>query len=610
MTNIRQLQRLFVVMFVAIFFLGSLYANGSVTLSVFGARSEARDEQGNLIYEVDPDQKFKLLVVSSGSATVSARPSVGGVDSFKNVFTGQSSNMVSINGKVTNTMRYEYQLAAQDEGEFILGPAQTAHGASSTCVIKVRQRSSEEVGKEFDQDYKKGVPCQAKLLVDRETYFVGEPIQVTLQIYCWDNEVEIEAIQPHFDGFNAQEEPHTLTSVEIDGKPARVLQKKYLLTCLWAGEKKIKPLSLVYAVPTQIDEYDFPFSGFRGAMLFGPSRSFERTELRTNGLSITIKELPKSARNPDGLGKFSSLILSLDKNVVDLRSPINLTLKVVGRGNFGQVSAPRLRLPKTVRSFPGSTEGDLIKREDGSEEYEKRFTYIIQPLKAGIIKIPSQEFLYFDPEAQEYKTIISQETTVVVEGEQEPEEKNTPSDGLQNQQDKKTPEEPSKNVTSDVDEELYLNETVHQRARTWLSAVSIPWSWWYILATFIFFAGFFYHQLVAWFMWQRRNPKRALSIANKLLDSPMGQSSVKLFSIAIAFVRLRFFSDRIEHVSLEDVDQELERRGLLAARRSEFMNFLTMLAGLAFGSVKTDKSYYQLRDELKKWLAEINRLGE
>lgn len=609
MTNTRQLHRLFVVMFAAISFLGNVCANGSVTLSVFGARSEARNEQGNLIYEVDPDQKFKLLVVSSGSATVSGRPSVGGMDSFKNVFTGQSSNMVNINGRVTNTMRYEYQLAAQDEGEFILGPAQTSHGTSPTCVIKVRQRSAEEVGQEFDQDYKKGVPCQAKLLLDRETYFVGEPIQVTLQVYCWDHEVEIEAIQPHFDGFNVQEEQHTLTSIEIDGKPARVLQKKYTLTCLWAGEKKIKPLSLVYAVPTQIED-DFPFGGLRGVMLFGPSRSFERTELRTNGLCIVIKELPKSARNPDGLGKFSSLILSLDKNVVDLRSPINLTLKVVGVGNFCQVSAPRLRLPKTVRSFPGSTEGDLVKREDGSGEYEKRFTYIIQPVKAGIIKIPSQEFLYFDPEVQEYKTITSQETTVVVEGEQEPEEQKASSDTISHQQDKKTSEERGVKSSSETHEELFSNEVVHQRTKTWLHEHSIPLSLWYVLAGLLFLAGFFYHQLVAWFVWQRRNPKRALSIANKQLDSPSGKSSVKLFDVAIAFVRLRFFSDRIEHVSLEDVDQELERRALSATHRSEFMNFLTMLAGLAFGSAKTDKSYYLLRDELKKRLSEINRLGE
>lgn len=582
------------VFFLAMFFCGvqQIFA-GSVTISLAGARSEDRNAQGAAVYEVDPGQKFKVLVVSSGQETITSRPDVPGLSSFKTLSTSQSSNMVSINGRITNTIKFEYYLLGEDEGEAILGPVTTPHGTSAPCTIRVRQRSQQEAYKDFEKEYNNGAQCQVQLSVDKKTFYVGEHIPVTAQIYCWDSEVEVEGIQPHFEGFSFQEGASGSTEMELHGKKVRVLTKKYVLTSLWAGEKKIKPVSVQYIAPSE----DFDDFMFRSSMFFGPSKMVNRQEIQSNGLEIEIKNLPNSSRTSDGLGKFSSLLLSVDKNIVDVKSLINVSLKVVGRGNFSQVSAPRLKLPKSIRAFPGSTEGDLIKREDNSGDFEKKFTYVIQPLKPGTITIPAQEFFYFDPDDQQYRTLTSRELTIVVEGDEQaaPQESS-----VQEVETKKTVQTKVAPAPKEAVDE-WASE--HMVRRSW----AFNWHLWLVLAALLIGLGLAYERLMAWSARRRKNPKRALELALRSLANLKNKTPSALFEVAMEFLRLRFFGARQKHLSLEEIDQELECSGMKPDRRADFMQFLTLLAGLAFGSVKTQKNYDQLVTDLQKWLTELHQ---
>ena len=581
----------------------------SVTLSVIGARAEERDADGNLVCVVDPGQRIKVSVTSTGSGgTQGSKPVIQGIDAFQNVFVGQSSNLVSINGRVTNTMRVEYQLDCSDEGTFKLGPATTNNGSSNVCYIKVVQRTQQESDKDFEQDYKRGVSCQARLTVERDSYFLGEDIPVTLEIYCWDQHAEIEQIQPQFDGFSVKELPHTVTSAEIDERPVRIVQKKYILSSLWSGVKKIKPLMLVYNVPAHQMDDDFPFGMMQGAFLFGPSRSVRQMEARTNGLELTINPLPKGDRNPDGIGTFSALTLSLDKNFVAPRTPINLSLKVVGKGNFAQVSAPRLKLPKTLRSFPGTTESDVVKN-DATGESEKRFTYVVQPLKAGNIKIPAQDFLYFDPESASYKTITSREETIVVESDEEEaasEEKETLSRSKKGSEgvEKTVPEEqPSQKNNTPAAQAGVENRIPPQLVK----GFKIPWMLWYVLATLVTIFGFLYQDIISFFAWHRRNPKKALKLALHDLETVGKNEADQLFGIAIEYFSLKFFKGDRGSLPLESIELLLEERRFPRGKLVDFMKFLTSLAGIAFGSLRPDKHrLVELRVELSRWLTEID----
>lgn len=567
-----------------------------VTLTVIGARNQTQDEAGTTLYEVEPGQHFKIVVVSSGATNSSAKPVIEGLDQFQSLLVNQSANLMNINGRVSNTTKFEYQLECKDEGTFVLGPAKINNVASSACSIRVRQRTQQESDRDFEHDYKRGVACQARLVAEKDSFFLGEDITVSLDIYCWDPGVDIEAIQPQFDGFTVKEQPHTIATASIDDRDVRIIQKKYVLSTMWAGQKKIKPVSLLYTTPVGNMDDDFPFGMMQGAFLFGPTRSVQKAETRTNGLEFVVKELPKSDRNPDGIGLFSSLTLSLDKNAVAPRMPINLSLKVSGKSDLGHITAPRLRLPKGLRSFPGTTESEITKNP-ASGEFEKRFTYVIQPLKAGNFKIPPQEFLYFDSEAGQYKTLTSQETMIVVESDEQEEhvqEQASPSNMMPDKQVKQ----------ASVAEDSLAEQPIPERHQS----IKIPWALWYLLAACMLVLGFFYKHIQSWFAWHRRNPKKALRLAMHELEKPGKNEADQLFGVAIEYFSLRFFNGESAMLPLESVETVLERLNFPAIKRAEFMKFLTALAALAFTSSRCDvRKGLELREELKKWLTEIDR---
>lgn len=512
---------------------------GSVTLSIKGARAQEHTKDGTVVYEVDPQQKFKVLVVSSGQESLTTRPKVSGLESFKQLSTSQSSGMTSINGRVSNMIQFEHYVMGEEEGDYTLGPVSTAHGSCLPCIVRVRQRSQQEAYKDFQKEYRNGAVCQVQLSTDKKSYFVGEHIPVTVQIYCWDQEVEVESIQPYFEEFSVQDIPEESTEMELDGKKARVITKKYFLTSLWAGEKKIKPVSVQYVVPAE-DFDDFMFSN---TMFFGPTKMVNRQEIQSNGLEIELKNLPPSNKTSDGLGTFSSFILSVDKNIVDVKSLINVSLNVVGKGNFSQLSAPRLRLPKSMRVFPGITQGDLIKREDNSGDFEKKFTYVVQPLKPGKIIIPSQEFFYFDPKDQQYHALNSQELAIIVEGDEE----GAPQT-FQAAEPKKSAKKVEHPVSQGEEErsisvESWADESLSLRWR------GLNWYIWAILAIVLFTLGLMYERLVAWSDRRRKNPKRALGVALRSLAASNNKTYGVLFEVTMHFLNMRFFNLSEKHLA-------------------------------------------------------------
>jgi len=566
----------------------------SVSLAVVGVRDEEKDSNGNTVYLVEPGQRFKIMVSSSSSTGTAGKPEISGIDAFESVLSNQTSNLMNINGRVSGTTRFEYQLECKNEGTYTLGPAKIGNALSGTCTIRVRLRTKAEADKDFERDYERGVACQTRLILEKDSFFLGEDIPVTLDIYCWDQSVEVESIQPQFDGFSVKELPHTISNISIDGRPVRVVQKKYVLSTMWPGEKKIKPASVVYITPTHGMDDDFPFTMLHGGF-WGPTRSVQKSELRTNGLTFEVKELPKSDRNADGIGSFSSLTLSLDKNTVMPRTPVNLSLKLVGKSDLSQVTAPPLRLPKGLRSFAGTTESETTKNPT-SGDFERRFTYVIQPLKSGTFRIPQQEFLSFDPEKGEYKTLKSQETVIVVEGETVDE--STP---VKNQKSEKVDQiEP---VAENVEQNWMPDPASSVRVK----AFKIPWGLWSVLLVLIALLGLLYDRIRTWFVLYHRNPKRALALALKTLENPEKNQVHQLFGIAMDYFSLRFFKGDGAALPLDSIELVLEQINYPRGKRLEFMKFLTELAGIAFGAWR--KEAYrapQLREELKKWLSEID----
>jgi hypothetical protein len=573
--------------------------SSSVTISVIGARSNSKNANGQIVYEVLTGKDFRLIVVSAGLSASSERPLIDGIDKLENSFLRCSISEVNINGKITRALRFEYAVVGSEEGEYEIGPAKTINGVSEKCIIRVRQPSIEESNDEFQKAYQQGAPCQARLITEKKEFFHGEVIPVTLEIYCWNPNVEIEQLQTNFDGFSVKESDAAVESVEIDGRSVKVIQKKYYLTSLWPGPLKIKPTLLLYNIPSEQD--DFFLGGMRVTSFMGLSRNSHRVKIETNGLEVLVKELPKTTKRVDAIGTFSSLALSLDRNSVDVLGTIKLSLRVIGNGSFDQIDPPKLKLPKNIRSFSGAEEGNVIKRGQ-SDESEKRFTYIIQPLKPGAIKIPEQEFYYFDTSSGEYKTLRSNSMMIFVDGDPEPAEKAPEDQSLVQPQ---APLNGAADIshlqnTQDLDFEI---EGIKEDQNFALRGISFYA--WIVLAVLSFLMGYFFVSFKKIIARRRRNPRIALKIALNLIDQNLDKNIESLFVIAIDYCKLRLFNDRIKTPTLEDIQHELERSKCSQMIINSFMQQLNSLAAARFGFSKSSVDYKKQSEMLKKILTEI-----
>ena len=126
-------------------------------------------------------------------------------------------------------------------------------------------------------------------------------------------------------------------------------------------------------------------------------------------LNIEVKQLPKANRPISfngAIGTFSIRSVA-DHDRVSLGDPVRLTIEISGKGNFTAMPAPTFESNSNFKIGPPafSFEGNQLIKHEGKQSFE----YILTPLTAGLLKIPSISFSYFDPIQEEYFIVNSKE---------------------------------------------------------------------------------------------------------------------------------------------------------------------------------------------------------
>jgi hypothetical protein len=125
---------------------------------------------------------------------------------------------------------------------------------------------------------------------------------------------------------------------------------------------------------------------------------------------IGIKPLPLSTKPVDAVGVFSDVVLSANKQVVELNEPFTLNFAITGVGNFDSIVAPTLGCSDDVTLYPSTT--SVVTGPEGT--MIKTFEYIAQIGVPGEQIIPAQSFYYFDTTVGQYKTIQTNQLGVTV----------------------------------------------------------------------------------------------------------------------------------------------------------------------------------------------------
>ena len=401
---------------------------------------------------ININQNIVLTVTVSGSDLDEApAPSLPDMPDF--ILLGRtsstSSNISIVNSRISRsrTIQYIYSLQPRQIGQIVIDPALITYNGktyrTTPITIQVsdagastpnsppstpRGRTSPGRVPPPSDKVNLGEELFVRANVDKKRVYLGEQVTVTYTLYTRVGLSNVQYGQlPSFTGFWMEE---LFSAQHLDFTPKVINGKRYNTAMIKrvalfptvSGNQEIEPLSIVCDVPGSRrrglfdsffdDPFGDPFDSFF-------SRS-QRTTIQTTSQTVEVMPLPVEGRPEQfsgGVGQFS-IRSSVDMTETEVSQPLTLTVVLSGTGNLKTVNDPVFPdLPDFKQYASSST--DAIKKQNARVSGEKKYSYVLIPLKPGEHRIAPIPFSYFDSAARTYKTISTDPITVTV----------TPGDG-------------------------------------------------------------------------------------------------------------------------------------------------------------------------------------
>jgi hypothetical protein len=300
------------------------------------------------------------------------------------------------------TITYIYRVSPEQVGMSTFGPieVQTNHNkfVSNVITVSVKEKTAQQVNVNNAQQ-KAILVCNIPVT----QAYVGQEIPCNLQFCYLPNQVSLEQIGkvevPHAH-ISDWSDPIT-GSKEINGLTYEYIEWRWFMRFTQPGNYELPAYRSDYVDVTKRSQARNAFD------LFFASNSLQTIYSNTNRL--TIYPLPAHESNTQAVGQVQEYTIACDKTSCTLGDAVIVSLTIKGQGNFADIATPVLRnIPTALKYY------DSKKEIHASPELTVCFEYVIQPLAEGVWNIEPQEFVYFDPYDQIYKTISTQALSLIV----------------------------------------------------------------------------------------------------------------------------------------------------------------------------------------------------
>jgi hypothetical protein len=379
------------------------------------------------------EQAQLTVTITGGEGDEPVMPHVDGLEFSP---AGQSSQYQSINGVVTSSTSQIYLVTPSRAGRFTIPPITIGQGSNarksqslslqvSGAAAGARANAGQQPGASAlpspnvpDSDDDQAVSSNGKraflrLIAPEKQLHVGQLVPVQIKAYF------AAGLQASVDGLpSLSSDAFTLSALDnkpqqteeaIDGHTYEVLTWTTALSAVKAGDYSLtlqlpvavtieQKMKLPHGFPSDPFDDDSFFSNF-----FGNSVEKELT-LTSEAFTQSVKPLPLANRPADfngALGQFN-VTAEASPDHVTAGDPITLKFTVSGQGNFDRVSTPVLANSsnwKTYKPVSRFTPDDSVGLAG-----TKIFEQAVVPLESGKVQIPSLQFSYFDPAANQYVT--------------------------------------------------------------------------------------------------------------------------------------------------------------------------------------------------------------
>lgn len=301
-----------------------------------------------------------------------------------------------VNGKMSSSQGFVYELLATKPGRYTIGPA--------SILIQGKKYQTQPVQIEvLKGSTEKSTPMDDVFILamlDKTTAYVGEQLVLQYKIYT---QVDISGIEPttqaKLDGFQV-EYINVKDQISKEVHKGKSYTTKILNTIILfpitAKDVIIPPV--LYKVALNDND---PFSSFSMGSVF----SNNIKTISSNEISLQIIDLPVPAPEEfsGAVGKFTLSTHALQPRYT-LNDAIALSYTITGNGNFNTIE-PKLQIDSffEISNYNGA---EAIKTQESPQVIKSRvFDYLLVPKQVGDFSF-APAFVYFDTEEKQYRQLI------------------------------------------------------------------------------------------------------------------------------------------------------------------------------------------------------------
>lgn len=343
--------------------------------------------------------------------------------------TSSQSSFQMVNGHTSSSssITYTYIICANKAGTYSIPAAHISVGgktiASNQLRIKVSGASRQ--GAQGQQGQGQGGLRPAGSRISGSDLFIKvsankrrvheqEPILLTYKVYTLVDLTSLKGNMPDLKGFHTQEvqlpQQKSYKIETVNGRPYRtVTWSQYVMFPQITGKLEIPNITFDGIVIQQNRDVD-PFEAFFNG---GSGYVEVKKKIKAPGLTIQVDPLPaRPAGFSGGVGSFT-ISAQLNKTDIKANNPVTLRVIVSGRGNLKLIKKPEVKFPKDFDTYDAKVT-DKTKLTSNGVEGNMVYDFLAVPRNQGKYEIPPIEFVYYDTEANAYKTVKTQAFTLNV----------------------------------------------------------------------------------------------------------------------------------------------------------------------------------------------------
>ena len=275
-----------------------------------------------------------------------------------------------------------------------------------------------------------------KVMVDKHTCYVGEPVVATYKLYSRLESKSDIVKNPGFYGFSVHDminlTDRSQATETINGKTFDVhTVRKVQLYPLQAGTFIVDPMEVSNKVEFSRSEVNKKTEQeiIEGVLNNPADKIHDNTvvyenDLKTEPVPVIVKPLPAKNKTDSftaAVGDFS-IHASLEKNAIAKNEQCRLIVSITGKGNFTQIGPPVIKWPAGIDAFEPVIK-DSIDRLKVPLNGSKTFSYAFVPGNGGTYDLPAVEFNFFNPDTNHFVKLETEPLTLQVSFKEKENEK-------------------------------------------------------------------------------------------------------------------------------------------------------------------------------------------